>query len=194
MRPSPRRPSRRGVRRSGRATRHGRDSLVEQDPSKRISKGGRHDAFGGICGDARRGRGSYSKIALQAMTPATGTSAGEALATPGVNYTARGDTLWRIDCVRSYTSCSVLAPSELPQLIGSAAGLQGARTFPVEVGIVALYARQPLFDDIHDQDRDLGFDYLGNLGRHVSRADGTLLFAVATFIKIAPHSPIVGRR
>jgi FkbM family methyltransferase len=53
----------------------------------------------------------------------------------------------------------------------------------IETSFKELYEGQPLFGDIHDRLRALGFSYRGAASEHRSRADKTLLYQDSLFVR-----------
>ncbi len=52
-----------------------------------------------------------------------------------------------------------------------------------ETAFVTLYEHQPLFGDIHDQLRKLGFVYRGNCGEHFSSKTGERIYEDSIFVR-----------
>jgi len=52
-----------------------------------------------------------------------------------------------------------------------------------EVSFVELYENQPLFGDIHDALRELGFSYRGNCAEHFSRLTGEKIYEDSIFVR-----------
>ncbi len=67
--------------------------------------------------------------------------------------------------------------------------LGGRNTIPefdmilIEVSFRELYKEQPLFDDIYNQLKKVGFNYCGNFEQLISPKDGSILQADAIFIR-----------
>jgi hypothetical protein len=53
----------------------------------------------------------------------------------------------------------------------------------VETSFVPLYEKQPLFADIHDLMKNLGFSYYGDAARHYSKDTNKLIYEDSIFIK-----------
>lgn len=62
--------------------------------------------------------------------------------------------------------------------------LAQARVLIVETSFVRLYENQPLFGDIHDMLRALGFVYHGNCGEHFSPKTGERIYEDSVFIRV----------
>lgn len=52
-----------------------------------------------------------------------------------------------------------------------------------ETAFIALYENQPLFGDIHDLMRSLGFTYRGNCGEHFSSKTGERIYEDSVFVR-----------
>lgn len=61
--------------------------------------------------------------------------------------------------------------------------IKQASAIIIETSFVMLYENQPLFGDIHDTLRALGFAYHGDIGRHYSRLTGELIYEDSLFLK-----------
>ncbi len=70
---------------------------------------------------------------------------------------------------------------ELGVIKGGVETLRRSRLIVIEVSFYELYEQQPLFEDIHDALRDLGFIYRGNIEQHYSKKHHKILFADAIF-------------
>lgn len=68
-------------------------------------------------------------------------------------------------------------------IAGGQKTLDKARVIIIETAFVTLYEGQPLFGDIHDQLRRLGFSYHGNCGEHYSSKTGERIYEDSVFVK-----------
>lgn len=62
--------------------------------------------------------------------------------------------------------------------------LTQARVLIIETSFVRLYENQPLFGDIHDMMRSLGFAYHGNCGEHFSPKTGERIYEDSVFKRL----------
>ena len=60
----------------------------------------------------------------------------------------------------------------------------------IETSFKELYEEQPLFGDIHDKLRALGFRYQGATAEHRNKKDGTLLYQDSLFVRDEPMSVV----
>lgn len=68
-------------------------------------------------------------------------------------------------------------------ILGGKETIKKAAVAIIETSFVSLYEGQPLFGDIFEAMRDLGFSYYGDLGRHFSKLSGKLIYEDSLFIK-----------
>ena len=70
---------------------------------------------------------------------------------------------------------------ELPVIQGGINTLKQAKIVLIEVSFYEFYENQPLFDDVYDCLRKLGFEYRGNLHQFLSKDNKKIIFADAIF-------------
>ncbi len=68
-------------------------------------------------------------------------------------------------------------------IIGGKETLKKASAVLIESSFVSLYEKQPLFDDIYQLMRELGFSYYGDMARHYSKETGRLIYEDSLFIR-----------
>ena len=61
--------------------------------------------------------------------------------------------------------------------------IQKASVLQIETAFVSLYENQPLFGDIHDQVRALGFSYKGANSSHRNQKTGELIYQDSIFVR-----------
>jgi len=66
---------------------------------------------------------------------------------------------------------------------GGRSVLSKADVIIIETSFVTLYENQPLFGDIHDTLRGLGFSYKGNCGEHFSKKTGERIYEDSVFVR-----------
>jgi FkbM family methyltransferase len=74
-------------------------------------------------------------------------------------------------------------------IVGGRNVISRAAAVIIETSFVSLYEGQPLFDDIAETMRGLGFSYYGDMGRHYSPLSGKLLYEDSLFMKKELISP-----
>ena len=75
---------------------------------------------------------------------------------------------------------------EMSVIDGGAETLRAAAIAVIEVSFHELYEKQPLFAQIHDRMRQLGFVYRGNIEQFASRDRTRVLYADAIFENVGP--------
>ena len=68
-------------------------------------------------------------------------------------------------------------------IAGGSETIKKARVVIAETAFVSLYENQPLFGEIHDLMRELGFNYCGNCGEHFSSKTGERIYEDSIFVR-----------